>query len=118
MDTMHTATPWAVTVGGVITSGDDLLSGIKLISPWIEDAWDDDPEALANSALIVQAVNAHADLVNALQTFTDLCSCVQPLANSVNVEKVTDVKRAMKFMAAVENAQDVLAALAKARVTV
>lgn len=66
MDTKHTATPWAVTVGGVITSGDDLLSGIKLISPWIEDAWDNDPEALANSSLIVRAVNAHDRYVLAL----------------------------------------------------
>ena len=58
------------------------------------------------------------EIVKALQTLTDLCSCVQPLANSVNCEKVTDVKRAMKFMAAVENAQSILTALAKARANV
>ena len=41
--------------------------GIKLATPWVEGAWDDDDEARANAAYIVRAANCHPELLEALE---------------------------------------------------
>jgi hypothetical protein len=40
---------------GVVGRVGEKLGHIKLISPWIEGAWDGDPEAIANARLIAAA---------------------------------------------------------------
>lgn len=68
----HTPTPWRVGQGGRIegTQGDFSqgdFSFIPLASPWQEEAWDGHPQAVANAALIVRAVNSHDELVALLK---------------------------------------------------
>jgi hypothetical protein len=69
----HTPTPWTIKVS---TEGTPAISDsrgghhfVKLCSPWIEGAWDDDEEAKANTTFIVQAVNSHEALVSTLKPF-------------------------------------------------
>lgn len=63
-----TPRPWRVDDEGFIKYGrhSDYL---KLQSAWIEDAWINDKEAIANAALIVRAVNSHDALVEACREF-------------------------------------------------
>jgi hypothetical protein len=66
----HTQTPWYCGNDGIISqAADDQLAGsfLRIITPWVESAWDDDATAIANARLIVRAVNSHADLIVALQ---------------------------------------------------
>lgn len=76
----HTPLPWGVSYGFSIDLNDygkggavyvggpnPNQIGIKLATPWIEGAWDDDEEAKANAAFIVRACNAHYALVAALE---------------------------------------------------
>lgn len=57
----HTPGPWFAREDGCIAVGDNSTSKtlklrlLKVISPWVEGAWDDDPEALANARLIAAA---------------------------------------------------------------
>lgn len=68
----HTPTPWGISYGfnlgdgkrAVYVAGPDPKQiGIKLMTPWIESAWDGDTEAEANAEFIVRAANCHDDLV-------------------------------------------------------
>ena len=73
----HTPTPWGISYGfephdmertpaHYVAGPDPKSVGIKLATPWIEGAWDDDGEARANAALIVKAVNAYEPMREAL----------------------------------------------------
>lgn len=76
-----TALPWAISYGFDLSGeriGPKRASyvapadpperiGIKLATPWIEGAWDDDPEAEANAAYIVWAANNAQALLSALE---------------------------------------------------
>ena len=48
--------PWELDMGGCIDR-------IKLASPWVEDAWEGDAEAMSNAALIVALRNALPDII-------------------------------------------------------
>lgn len=72
----HTPTPWCISYGQDQKTGEVAeyvsaegrnMHGIKLATPWVEDAWDEDPEAKANARFIVKAVNSHDELVAALE---------------------------------------------------
>ena len=59
----HSATPWELSPQGyIMPTHKNPCAMLKLTSPWIEGAWDDDPEAAANAAFIVEAVNNYAAL--------------------------------------------------------
>jgi hypothetical protein len=79
--TEHSKTPWELSPQGyIIPTADSHMAMLKLKSPWIEGAWDDDKEAAANAALIVKAVNNHDALVNALtDTLCELTHCAEQL---------------------------------------
>jgi hypothetical protein len=70
----HTPLPWSISYGfdrggsraDYVAGPNPKSIGIKLASPWIEGAWDDDAEAKANAAFIVRACNSHYALVEAL----------------------------------------------------
>ena len=63
-DSKATPRPWRVDDDGTLRHGNSEVSdAVKLISPWTEDAWCGNVEAVANSYLIVAAVNAHDALV-------------------------------------------------------
>lgn len=63
-EAMHTPTPWVLKNDCISDSRPDAkIDRLKIISPWIEDAWEHDAEAKANMALIVLAVNSHARLL-------------------------------------------------------
>ena len=61
MSETHTPGPWFAREDGCIAVGDKPISQtqkwnlLKVISPWVENAWDGDPEALANARLIAAA---------------------------------------------------------------
>ena len=57
-----TPRPWWAEDDGTLRHGNG-ISFVKLISPWIEQAWNGDAEAIANSHLIAAAVNAHDALL-------------------------------------------------------
>lgn len=76
----HTPLPWSIsygfdarTVGGkqppavYVGGSKPEQTGIKLASPWVEGAWDDDAEAAANAEFIVRACNVHYELLSALK---------------------------------------------------
>jgi hypothetical protein len=80
----HTPLPWGISYGFDLTAckrhpgratyvcGPNPESiGIKISTPWIEGAWDDDAEAKANAAFIVRACNSHYALIEALQQFVN-----------------------------------------------
>lgn len=95
----HTSLPWSISHGYDLSNLDGFASsyvcgpdpnsiGIKIATPWIEGAWDDDAEAKANAEFIVTACNAHydnlaritqleverAELVEALGRLVDACN--------------------------------------------
>ena len=64
--------PWTLTPQGYISPNkSDPFALLKLKSPWIEGAWDEDKEAAANAAFIVRACNSHEALVKALEFIRD-----------------------------------------------
>lgn len=77
----HTPLPWGISHGfapdlrsppvDYVCGPDPKTIGIKICTPWVEGAWDNDPEANANAALIVRAVNAHYELLAALRSIAD-----------------------------------------------
>lgn len=67
--------PWTLTPQGYISPNkSDPFALLKLKSPWIEGAWDEDKEAAANAAFIVRACNSHEALVKALEAVDSLWS--------------------------------------------
>ncbi len=59
----HSALPWELSPQGyIIPTHKSPMAMLKLKSPWVEGAWNDDPEAAANAAFIVDCVNSHAYL--------------------------------------------------------
>lgn len=50
-----TATPWIEHGDGILRTSWHSMEYVKLFSPWREDAWEGDPEAIANAALIEAA---------------------------------------------------------------
>jgi hypothetical protein len=72
----HTPLPWALSYGfslprisrsaSYIAPASPEIVGIKLATPWVEGAWDDDEEAAANAEFIVRACNAYYELREAL----------------------------------------------------
>lgn len=78
----HSALPWELSPQGyIIPTHQSPMAMLKLKSPWIEGAWDDDPEAAANAAFIVNAVNSHASLKARIQELTialrEIAACAE-----------------------------------------
>ena len=68
-------TPWELLPNGYIRPNHKSpVALLKLRSPWIEGAWDDDAEAAANAAFIVRACNSHEALITALELAEDVLS--------------------------------------------
>jgi hypothetical protein len=64
----HSTLPWELSPQGyILPTHKSPVAMLKLKSPWIEGAWDDDPEAAANAAFIVDAVNNHELLKQKLE---------------------------------------------------
>jgi hypothetical protein len=52
----HTPGPWVLSFDNRIEETKGLgMRSIKILSPWVEGAWEDDPEAIANMKLMVAA---------------------------------------------------------------
>jgi hypothetical protein len=82
----HTPLPWAISQGfsapyygtepaHYVAGPNPNAIGIKLASPWIEGAWEDDAEAKANAEFIVRACNTHYGLVEALTDWRNTYLC-------------------------------------------
>ncbi len=80
--TGHTPLPWSLSYGfdarefggeaapaTYVGGPTPEMIGIKLATPWVEGAWDDDKEAAANAEFIVRACNSHYVLSEALEPF-------------------------------------------------
>ncbi len=87
-NTRHTPTPWALSYGYAVPGGmriyvagpEPKQIGIKLMSPYIEGAWDGDPEAEANARHIVKVVNCHDELLAAANEAFDFLGGVDGAA--------------------------------------
>jgi hypothetical protein len=66
MSGAHEPTPWMVDGIGIIRTSECGV-GIRLASPWIEDAWNGHAGAIANAEFIVRACNNFDSLVDALR---------------------------------------------------
>jgi hypothetical protein len=51
----HTPGPWEMRADGCVHRAGHKWGLVKIISPWREEAWDGDPEAIANARLIAAA---------------------------------------------------------------
>lgn len=60
----HTPTPWIL--GDYCIIEDEQGFSVKLISPWVEEAWYDDGEAEANARFIVMACNHFEEMTKEL----------------------------------------------------
>ena len=91
---MHTPTPWIYTKSGFIRSqSSDLYIAEVLHGPDCPDI----PEVKDNAALIVRAVNAHADLVAALRecvTETPGAACYNTERKTRRLESINETVRA------------------------
>jgi hypothetical protein len=81
MSEKHTPTPWRVFTskdGRYLGVGEETGDGILANGYGM---WRDGDEAIANAALIVRAVNSHAELVAALESAVDLLEQARREAN-------------------------------------
>jgi hypothetical protein len=72
----HMELPWSVKPDGCIRKGNGHC--LPIASPWVEEAFNYDKEAIANAAFIVRAVNSHGALVRALEEMVYETTCLSP----------------------------------------
>lgn len=112
----HTPLPWGVSYGldlsndqkpaHYVAGPNPEQIGIKIATPWIKGAWDDDAEARANVEFIVRACNAHYEMEEVLARFVDhvrVGSGSKPVTRSARVNCPAGIYH------------DAVAALAKSR---
>jgi len=76
----HTPLPWFDRGNGGI--GDNRDNPIPIYSGWMSEAWYGEDLAKANAALIVRAVNAYDDLVEALQAALEVVNVAETMTSS------------------------------------
>lgn len=111
MGAQHTPTPWAISFGFdprmtgerevYVAPASGVPVGIKISTPWVEGAWQGDPEAEANARFIVRAVNCHDELLAALEGDIDWLDAL----SQMTIERDTVMVRILAHRALIAKAR-------------